>query len=227
MTYSEYTPFQQNPQFGGGNAQSWDLGNVIGAALGQGGMGMGHRLGQAAFGQQGFGGMGGWQGYGWGNPWQRQLGQQDIGEIVRNLVPLLPQIVSQAQPQAAFGYGYGGSGGLGGMGQRHLSQQDVQEVVRQVLPVIPQIMSLLQGQQQGPFASAIHGGLGWGQPGQGGQQFGQFGYGPLGQAAFGTAGGWGGRQLGQAEVGEIVRQLAVALPQVIANLQAYNQQRAA
>ncbi|MEI9901143.1 MAG: hypothetical protein WDN31_14480 [Hyphomicrobium sp.] len=133
--------------------------------------------------------------------------------------------------------GFGANQGFGGFGQgqRQLSPQDVHEVVRQILPVIPQIASLLQG-QQGPYANAIFGGAG-GWQGQGNQQgWGQgnnpFGFGqnqqsgPFGQAAFGNAGGWGNqRQLNPQEIGEIVRQLAGALPQVIANLQAYSQQQ--
>lgn len=221
MSYSEYISHQQNPQFGQ--------------------FGQGWGLGQAAFGQQGPGGWqqggGGWQqGYGAG-PWQRSFSQPDVGEIVRHLVPLLPLIVNQAQqPHAAFGYGYGSGigGGLGGggfgQGQRYLSQQDVGEVVRQLLPVIPQIVSLLQGQQHGQFANAIFGGQGWGNAfgGQGGYGQGGFGQGPLGQAAFGNVGNaWGGqqRQLNQADVGEIVRHLTAVLPQVIGNLQAFNQQQ--
>jgi hypothetical protein len=123
-----------------------------------------------------------------------------------------------------------------GPGQRQLSPQDVNEVVRQILPVIPQIVNLLQGQQS-PYASAIYGtGIGWNAQGnqqgwgQGGNPniFGQQSpFGPLGQAAFGNAGGGYGqqRQLNPQEVGEIVRHLTAALPQVIANLQAINQQQ--
>jgi len=251
MSYSEYSAFQQNPWNAG--QQAWGQGGQFGH---NGGQGYGSGLGQAAFGQQGFGGAGGWQqGQGWGgNPWQRQLSHHDIGEVVRHLIPLLPQIVGQAQqPQAAFGYGgfgnsgfgggyggYGGGfgGGAGGYAQRQLSPQDVQEVVRQILPVVPQIISLLQGQHQGPLASAIYGGQGqgqgWGQQGGFGQGlFGQGGYGQqwgqgqgwgqgLGQAAYGNA---GGRQFSQYEVGEIVRHLTAALPQVISNLHAFNQQQ--
>jgi hypothetical protein len=243
MSYSEYIPYQQNAQFG----QAFGHGGQAGQGWpGQGGQGWGLGLGQAAFGQQGFGGWqqggGGWQqGYGAG-PWQRSFSQQDVGEIVRHLVPLLPLIVNQAQqPHAAFGYGYGSGigGGFGGgfgqgQGQRYLSQQDVGEVVRQLLPVIPQIVSLLQGQQHGQFANAIYGGLGWnnaiggqGGYGQGGYGQGPLGQGPLGQAAFGNVGNaWGGqRQLNQADVGEIVRHLTAVLPQVIGNLQAFNQQQ--
>jgi hypothetical protein len=244
MSYGEYSAYQQNPQFWNANQQG--QGGLFG---GQGGQGWGHGggLGQAAFGQQG--GFGGWQqgqgqGQGWGgNPWQRQLSHYDIGEVVRHLIPLLPQIVGQAQqqPQAAFGYGgfgnsgfgggyggYGGFGGSGGYGQRQLSHHDVQEVVRQILPVVPQIISLLQGQQQGPLASAMYGGgQGWGGQQQGGifGQGGMFGQGLFGQGLGQAAYGGGGRQFSQYEVGEILRHLSAALPQVIANLQALNQQQ--
>src|SRR5258708_40100920 len=94
---------------------------------GQGGYG----LGQAAYGQQygqyggqpSIGGFGyntggyntGWgaqpQGFGqqqqpwWGSQQQRQLSQQDVSEVVRQLVPALPQILAQAQqPHAPIGY---------------------------------------------------------------------------------------------------------------------------
>jgi hypothetical protein len=230
----------QHGQFWNAYTPSWGLG----APLGQQ-QGWGYGLGQAAFGQQNYGGPGGWgQNQGWGNQWQqRQLSQQDVGEIVRQLLPYLPQVVAHAQPQAAFGLGgqgysaFGPNQGLGGFGgQRQLSPQDVNEVVRQILPVIPQIVNLLQGQQS-PYASAIYGtGIGWNAQGnqqgwgQGGNPniFGQQSpFGPLGQAAFGNAGGGYGqqRQLNPQEVGEIVRHLTAALPQVIANLQAINQQQ--
>src|SRR5882724_11238061 len=63
--------------------------------------GMNFGLGQAAYGLQsgpyGTGQFGG----AWG---QRQLSPQDIGEVVRQMVPLLPQILAQSQqPMAAFG----------------------------------------------------------------------------------------------------------------------------
>src|SRR5258708_12634801 len=69
-------------------------------------------FGQAAYGQQ-YGQYGGqpsigafgygWgaQPQGWGQQWgglqQRQLSQQDVSEGVRQLVPVLPQILAQAQ----------------------------------------------------------------------------------------------------------------------------------
>lgn len=228
MTYSEYIPFQQNAQ------QAWGHGGQFG----QGGQGWGHQggLGQAAFGGQGYGGSGGWQQNYGGAPWQqRGLSPHEVGEIVRHLAPLLPMIVNQAQqPHAAFGQqnygggfgggwqqGYGGGFGGFGQGQRYLSQHDVGEVVRQILPALPQIVSMLQGQQQqGPFGqygNAMYGG---------GQHFG--GLGSLGQAAYGNMGNaWGGaqRQFGQGDIGEVVRQLSAVLPQVISNLQAFNQQQ--
>lgn len=277
MVHSEAYPqsFLHNQQWGQ-NPQAWgQINPQIAQALGQAFGGTGQQsgnygLGQAAFGQGGIqgtqfgqGGIGPWgQPQGWGGTWQRQLSQQDVGEVVRQLLPLLPQVLSQAQqPQAAYGYG-GFSQGPYGQGPRQLTQQDVNEVVRQILPIVPQIVSLLQG--QGQHAAAIHGGgggYGWGgQTGQSGQsgQFGSFAggfgqgqgqnpyaqhllnqllqqqsYGQFGggippfQAAFGGSQSWGQqqRQLSQADVGEVTRQLASVIPQVIANLQAFNQQQ--
>jgi hypothetical protein len=228
------------------NAQGWSQGNPL-SALFQGGFG--HGIGQAAyggqggygpFGQQGWGAQGGqgsWGQGGWGQ--QRQLSHYDVGEVVRQLLPLLPHVVAQAQqqPQAAFGYGQGGFGqggfgqggpGQGGNFQSRLSQQDIGEVVRHILPILPQVVTALQG-QQGPYAASIYGN--W--PGQhAGQQQWGFGqqsgpFGPL-QAAFGrgqSGSNWGGAQLNQADVGEVVRQLTAVIPQVIANLQAQQQQQ--
>jgi hypothetical protein len=236
--------------------QAWGAGPQA-AQYGQFGWYNNNGLGQSAFGYgPNFGGGQGWGqifgGQYGGQGQQRQLSHQDVGEVVRQLLPILPQVIAQAQqPQAAFGQGggYGGnfSAAYGSSG-RNLSQQDVNEVVRQILPVIPQIVGLLQQQgQQGHqgYANAVFGGnqgQGWnnqGQHNQGGYGFGNQnpsqhslfgqnqsnGFGPFGQAAFGgNQGGYGQRQLNQAEVGEIVRQLTAALPQVIANLQAINQQ---
>ena len=228
-------------------------------------------FGQAAYGQQpygqfgygqqqpiaGFGQSGGWgmqsnAGGQWGQ--QRQLSQQDVGEVVRQLLPMLPQILAQAQPQA-IGYAAYGTP------QRQLSPQDVNEIVRQLLPVVPQIVSALQGQPQLQHA-AMYGGYGAGQFGQGGpqhlgsafpfgqssqqqpfqqqpwQQIGQPGW-PYAQAAFGAQGAFGApgghqasgqswgqqRQLSQQDVTEVARQLVGVIPQVIGNLQAHNQQR--
>jgi hypothetical protein len=183
-------------------------------------------LGQAAFGQN--------SGYGMGFGHQRQLTAQDANEVVRQLLPLLPQIIAQAQqqPQAAFGYG----GGYGS-GQRNLTQQDVNEVVRQILPIVPQIVAQLQGQ---PPTHAIYGqgqhagpfSYGWGanqsyQQSPGFQQPWQQQW-PQMQAAFGGYQhgiGGGQRQLSQQDVTEVARQLASILPQVIQNLQATGQQR--
>jgi hypothetical protein len=162
----------------------------------------------------------------WGGQQQRQLSQQDVSEVVRQLVPALPQILAQAQPpHAAFGYA------AFGQTPRQLSQQDVNEVVRQILPAVPQIVGMLQGQPQQQYAAA-QGGSGFGQFGQGyqghpAQNFGaQFG-GPQFQSAFGapTASGQQQRQLTQQDVADVTRQLIGAIPQVIGNLQAFNQQR--
>src|SRR5438270_334297 len=108
---------------------------------GQGGYGQG----QAAYGQQygQYGGQPGIAAFGWGQQqpqwaqWggqqQRQLSQQDVNEVVRQLVPALPQILAQAQqPYGAIGYA------AFGQAPRQLSQQDVNEVVRQLLPIVPQ-----------------------------------------------------------------------------------------
>jgi hypothetical protein len=159
----------------------------------------------------------------WGGQQQRQLSQQDLSEVVRQLVPALPQILSQAQqPHAAFGYA------AYGQTPRQLSQQDVNEVVRQILPIVPQIVGMLQGQPQQQYA-AMQGGPGLGQYGQGypaqhlGAQFG----GPQFQSAFGAPAGSGQqqRQLTQQDVADVTRQLIGVIPQVIGNLQAFNQQR--
>lgn len=201
-------------------------------------------LGQAAYGQQygqqggqpTFGAFGynpGWgtQPMGWGQQWggqQRQLSQQDVSEVVRQLVPALPQILAQAQtPFGGIGYAaYGQS-------PRQLSPQDVNEVVRQILPIVPQIVGMLQNQPHLQH-SAMHGGAGLGQfggLGQGGlghpaQTWGsQFGA-PQFQAAFGAPMAFGQqRQLTQQDVADITRQLIGVIPQVIGNLQSYGQQR--
>jgi len=204
-------------------------------------------IGLPAYGQQfGFGGyqfgqpnFGGWiSGGGW--PQQRQLSQYEVGDVVRQLVPLLPQILAQAQlqPQAAFGYA--GLSGLGGYGQpqRLLTQQDVQEVVRQILPILPQIVGTLQGQNP-MHAAAMYGAANpqigsqnpWSQfanqfqqnPSQQ-QWYGQQGW-PQTMAAYGGVPSWNQRQLSQHDVNEVVRQLAAIIPQVISGLQAYGQQR--
>jgi hypothetical protein len=199
------------------------FGQAFSPGLGQ--AAYGQPYGQFGYGQQPFGGSGqsggGFgQSAGWGmqsNAWgqggqQRQLSQQDVGEVVRQLVPMLPQILAQAQPQA-IGYAAYGTP------QRQLSPQDVNEIVRQLLPVVPQIVSALQGQPQLQHA-AMYGGHGAGQFGQGGlpshhtaqhlgsaspfgqsfqqqpfqqqpwQQFGQSGW-PYAQAAFGAQGSFG------------------------------------
>jgi hypothetical protein len=239
-------------------------------SFGLGGYGHGgYGLGQAAHGQQygqyggqpsigAFGYNTGWgaqpQGWSqqqpqWGGQQQRQLSQQDVSEVVRQLVPALPQILAQAQqPQhAAFGYA------AYGQAPRQLSQQDVNEVVRQILPIVPQIVGMLQNQPQLQYA-AMQGGLGLGQQGFGQQGFGQQGLGQLGlgqlglgqfgqgnplqnfgaqfgmpqfQSAFGAPVAWGQqqRQLTQQDVADVTRQLIGVIPQVIGNLQAFNQQR--
>jgi hypothetical protein len=241
MTYYD-TQQQHNSPF---NPQQWaafgpQAAQPFGAWFGGspmqavGGLGLGG-YGQAAYGQQygqyggqqpigGFGYNAGWgaQPQGWG---QRQLSQQDVSEVVRQLVPALPQILAQAQqPHAPIGYA------AFGQPPRQLSQQDVNEVVRQILPIVPQIVGMLQGQQPLQYAAMQGGpGLGLGQFGQGNplQNFGaQFGA-PQFQSAFGAPTGWGQqqRQLSQQDLADVTRQLIGVIPQVIGNLQAFNQQR--
>src|SRR5258708_3438420 len=98
---------QQPWQWGFANPPMSQFPGQMAGAAGQ--QGMGYGLGQAAFGQpygqygygQQLGQPGGW-GFGaqpaaWGQP-QRPLSQQDVSEVVRQLVPLLPQVFAQAQP---------------------------------------------------------------------------------------------------------------------------------
>jgi len=219
------------------NPQLWGV-QHYGQLGGLGIHGVGYGLGQPAYGQFGQPNIGGWGQGGYGAWGQRNLSQHDVGEIVRQLVPVLPIMLAQAQqPMAAYGYG-GGFGGFG-QGPRMLTPQDVNEVVRQILPVLPQIVGLLQGShwphQAGyggvgqfgqtsigqPFQPQSFGQFGWGQ-----QPFGQIGMPPF-QAAFGGGQGWGMQQrLTPQDIGEVVRQLTAAIPQVVSNLQAFNQQRA-
>src|SRR5882757_11423189 len=247
MHNSQFSP-QQWAAFNSQAAQpyaAWPNAPLI-QAIGGYGLG-GYGLGQAASGQQygqyggqpsigAFGYNAGWgaqpQGWGqqqqppWGGQQQRQLSQQDVSEVVRQLVPALPQILAQAQqPHALVGYA------AYGQAPRLLSQQDVNEVVRQILPIVPQIVGMLQGQPQLQYA-AMQGGAGLGQFGLGnpGQNFGQnygtqFGI-PQFQSAFGAPAAWGQqRQLTQQDVADVTRQLIGVIPQVIGNLQAFNQQR--
>jgi hypothetical protein len=223
MTY--YEAQQQNPmqnhQF---NPQQWA---PFSPQFWQGGgPAAGYGLGQAAYGQQfgqyatqppigAFGHNAGWglqpQ---WGSQPQRQLSPIEVNDVVRQLLPALPQILAQAQQTppgmvpAAIGYA-----AYGAM-PRLLSQQDVNEVVRQILPFVPQIVGMLQGTPQ------LQGG------GLQGNPFGQFGA-PQFQSAFAGPTLWGQphRQLTQQDVADITRQLVGLIPQVIGNLQTLNQQR--
>ena len=253
MTYYETQQNSQfNPQqwaaFNSQGAQPYGAWPNAASMQATGGYGLGgYGLGQAAYGQQygqyggqpstgGFGYNAGWgaqpqqqQGWGqqqpqWGGQQQRQLSQQDVSEVVRQLVPVLPQILAQAQsPHAAIGYA------AYGQAPRLLSQQDVNEVVRQILPIVPQIVGALQGQPQLQYA-AMQGGQGLGQffgQGNPAQNLGTpFGV-PQFQSAFGAQGGWGQqqRQLTQQDVADVTRQLIGVIPQIIGNLQAFNQQR--
>src|SRR5437868_4115028 len=224
---------------------------------GQGGYGQG----QAAYGQQ-YGQYGGQRGigaFGWvqrqrrwaqcGGQQQHQLTQQEENDVVRQVVPALPQILAQAQqPYGAIGHA------AFGQAPRQLSQQDVNEVVRQLLPIVPQIVGMLQNQPQLQYAAMLggqgFGQQGFGQQGLGQQGLGQYGLGQYGQGQFGQGNpaqsfgapfgapqfqsavggaqpGWGPqqRQLTQQDVADVTRQLIGVIPQVIGNLQALNQQR--
>ena len=232
MTYQDI--HQQGPWQNHAQGMQWS-GNPQNAP------GVNYGLGQAAYGQQ-LGPFGTAQfGGAWGQPGgQRQLSPQDVGEVVRQVLPLLPQILAQSQaPQAAFGYG-----GYGVNQQRQLSPQDIGEVVRQLLPILPQIMGAIQQGQAPMHAAAMFGGYGpqagwqgsnpYGQL-QSNQGFGQFGFGQFGpqsqfgqfgppiHAAFGGMPNYGQRQLSQQDASEVVRQLISAIPQVVGNLQAYGQ----
>src|SRR5207302_945513 len=150
--------------------------------------------------------------------------------------------------------GYGQGQAAFGQAPRQLSQQDVNEVVRQLLPIVPQIVGMLQNQPQLQYAAMLGGQgfgqqgfgqqglgqLGLGQQGFGQQGLGQYGLGQYGQGGFGTPfgapqfqsafgglSGWGQqqRQLTQQDVADVTRQLIGVIPQVIGNLQAFNQQR--
>jgi len=221
---------QQPGQFGQPYGQQFGQSHLFGQPYGQ------------QFGQLGgpWGQLGGLGGQPMSTFPQRQLSHQDVGEVVRQLVPLLPQVLAQAQqPLAAYGYSPYGP-------PRQLSQQDVNEVVRQILPIVPHIIGLLQAQP--PMQSAMYGGAGgygpqaWMGLGLGAQNpmshfpigqtplqqqtFGQTAW-PAFQAAFGGQPLWNQsqRQLTQQDVGEVVRQLVGLIPQVIGNLQAFGQQR--
>ena len=210
MNYNE--TYQQNPQ---PNPQLWaginpqQFGQTYGQPFGVPGQAAyGQQFGQQPYGGQFFGQPNiGPMGQGWGQ--QRQLSQHDVSEVVRQLIPLLPQVLAQAQqPLAAIGYG------AYGQTPRLLTQQDISEVVRQILPIVPQIAALSQGQSPWQTAAAYGG---WQQP-----------FGPMGspqfQAAYGGPAAWGQpqRQLTPQDVNEVVRQLAAVIPQVMGN-QAFNQ----
>jgi hypothetical protein len=191
-----------NPQYG---QSGWGLtGN-------SGSNGSGFGLGQGAYGQT-FGPMGGqpfWQanipssvfGNSWGSQ-QRQLSQQDVGDVIRQLLPLLPQLIAQAQPQAAYGQNGFGQGGFG-----------------------------QGGFSQGGFGQNAFGQGGFGQGGFGYGQTGNNQWGPqnnpFGQQgnAFGQQGtifGQQGRGLSPQDVNEVVRQILPLMPHIANALQGQN-----
>jgi hypothetical protein len=196
-----YETSQPNPQaWGGINPQAFgqpfsqNLGIPGQAAYGQ------PLYGYQPYGQQPFGQPS--MGQFWGP--QRQLSHHEVNEVVRQLIPLLPQVLGQAQqPLSAIGYG--------GFGPRMLTQQDVNEVVRQILPAVPQIVALLQQGQQAGFG-------GFGQSFQQPYRQQSIGQSPLFHAAFGATGASGQRQLTPQDITEVARQLASVIPQVMGNL---------
>jgi hypothetical protein len=211
MTYydSLHQSSMNNPQF---NPQQWA---PFGAQFWQSpgsGLGQAAGFGQQFGAQQPMGAFGYNLGWGaqpqWGHQ-QRQLSQNDVSEVVRQLLPALPQILAQAQ-QSPASLGYAAYGQM----PRLLNQQDVSEVVRQILPFVPQIVGMLQGQ---PHLQHMGGGIQSG-------LFGQYGS-PQFQSAFGGPTLWGQpqRQLTQQDVADITRQLVGLIPQVIGNLQTLNQ----
>jgi hypothetical protein len=257
--------WQQMGQIGPQFAQlhgSW-LGNGNPGLAAYGQQGYGQQNGQYGT-QQPFGAFGHNSGWGTQPQWNmqpawsqgsgqqqhRQLSPYDVNEVVRQLVPALPQIIAQAQqPNPGLAYA------AYGQAPRTLTPQDVNDVVRQLLPLLPQIVGALQGQPPQQFA--MHGGIGSMGQGHLGQHFAaqnpfatqnplaasfqqpsfqqpsQFGspsqqYGmPQFQSAFGGPQQWGQsqRQLMPQDLADISRQLAALIPQVIGNLQANNQQR--
>src|SRR5580700_3651817 len=182
-----YDTQQQGPQ------QNWQqmgqigpqFAQLLGSWLGNGNPGL------AAYGQQGYGQQYGQYGTppafgafghnsGWGAQPQwnmqpaggplwgqqhRQLSPYDVNEVVRQLVPALPQIIAQAQ-QPYPGLAYAAYG----QAPRTLTPQDVNDVVRQLLPLLPQVVGALQGQPSQQFA--MHGGIGGMGQGHLGQNFG-------------------------------------------------------
>jgi hypothetical protein len=95
----------------------------------------------------------------------RQLSQQDVNEVVRQLLPFVPQIVGMAQGQPHLQYAamqgapfaqFGtpqfqsafGASPLGWQPQRQLSQHDVADITRQLVGLIPQVIGNLQAANQ-------------------------------------------------------------------------------
>jgi hypothetical protein len=141
----------------------------------------------------------------WQQPWQqRQFTPQDLGDVVRLLVPLLPQILAQAQPAiAAIHAGYGAFGLQNPFAQNPFAQNPwAQATFAGQNPFAPMVIPQLLQQQ--PF----------GQPGW-----------PQVQSAFGGTPNWSQRTLTPNDVNDVVRQLVTIIPQAIGNLQTLNQQR--
>ena len=96
----------------------------------------------------------------------RQLSQQDVNEVVRQLMPFVPQMVGMLQGQPHLQYAAAQGGPFGQFGspqiqsafgattvggqqpQRQLSQQDVADITRQHVGLIPQVIGNLQAANQ-------------------------------------------------------------------------------
>jgi hypothetical protein len=138
----------------------------------------------------------------------RTLSPQDVNDVVRQLLPLLPQIVGalQGQPQQQFAM----HGGIGSLGQGHLGQHFAAQNPFAMQNPLAAAFQQPSFQQPSQFGSP-------------GQQYGM----PQFQSAFGgpQQSGQSQRQLMPHDLADISQQLAALIPQVIGNLQAINQQR--
>ncbi len=188
----------------------------------------------------------------WGQP-QRQLSQQDVGEVVRQLLPILPQILAQAQPQGIGYAAYGMQQRQLSPQDVNEVVRQLLPLVPQIVGALQSQPQLQHAAMYGGYGAGhmqhpaqIASTLGYPQQNFGSpfgigqhlqqqqfpqQTFGQPGW-PNAQAAYGAQAplgqSWGQpqqRQLSQQDATEVARQLVGIIPQVIGNLQSYNQQR--
>jgi hypothetical protein len=146
-------------------------------------------------------GLGQQQGYGYGQQ-QRLLTQQDVNEVVRQILPIVPQIAAALQNNAPIAAAAMYGGAQQGWGHNPFAQNPQAAFAAQN-PLAQWLQQQQPNWQQG-----------WPQQGQ------------IFQSAFGgQQGGNQQRNLTQNDVNEVVRQLIAIIPQAIANLQSSNQQR--